>query len=635
MRSVGKQILQTKILPVLIVIVGLIGCFLSIWLTNPYTLVIPPIVVAAAILHLITRKRADFHLRKSFRAKPLLVLLFVLFILTLFFYYKSGQERTLLVHIFTLGLYVLILLLIRSDLPDILTFSTLIGVGIFHRAMISYASAIQMGIDSLFHIRVAQLIASEGTIAPLATSQYWYAPFYHILTAAGMQILDVSPRNTAFITIGISLLIAPSLLIYSITTFYWSREIALLSVFLFVISDFVIAWSVQPVTTTLGTVFFITVIYLFINIVNNNGKRYFLLIVLSSAALMWTHQFTFFITVLSVTVISIVHLTLSEDSVISFTRISTLLSSLLIFDWMVTSFGGPNGQYSFLQVLVGLRLLNQLSNSGARNAVLPNFENLVLSGADALTPEHILGFGLLIGLGILGGLTWTQKEEDESVIVAFSLGAVLATFLGFSFAGPLIGINFLLADRWFVFIYAIICIFAAVGVYRLVTSLSISSHSTFTIFLILCVLPIVIFMSFNYMGAMDDPVFDSPGAERFAMSNAERSTYTWAAQFHGDNIIIGDFLAATIIDRHYEAESDTYRYSSNGSNLHNSSDQIYIYRKYMASESNSYYIRHNSRTFRVHGPISRPAGKLIYDSGEAQLIAGNSESTQIDYIDYE
>ncbi|QFU82290.1 hypothetical protein [Natronorubrum aibiense] len=617
-----EKVIQTQLPAIGIFSIGLVGMIISTKITNPYTIVLSPAITLAAVVYFISSDRPELSISIRIPVRLVITCLFLLIAVSIVLFQDAGYTRTTAIHGSIIALYGVVLLLFLSDSSDIISLGGLCIVGILHRVQIYYSSAIQIGIDSLYHNRVAGEIASAGTLAPLAPSQYWFAPFYHILTATGSHILNLPIRATAFVISGVALVLVPTVLVYSITVRYWSSQVGLLAGFLYSISDYTISWSVMPVSTTLGTIFFTMTIYSFLQFTQTNSDRFLMLVISSVIALMFSHQISFFITFVTIFVFYISYLAITDYSPIRTSYVTLIVGCLIILDWLVTRFG-INSDLSFLQTLV-IRFVANIQNAGSRSAVLPDFENAVLGGSNALTIEHTIGVGLLTGLGILGGLTWLRANTRRSLMIAIPLGMALGTLFAFSFGGPIVGLNFLIPRRWFIFIYIILSIFAAVGVYAAISTVPrVFPEYIKTGLFIIGVLTVVVFMSFNFMGALDDPVFDAPGAERYAMTSAENHAYTSAIEYQGDRTIVGDNLAVRIIDRHYDDKAEIYTYYPDGGELNPNIDRIYIHRSYVTTDSNAYYMRYDSRTFGVHGPLPKPAGDVVYNNDEAKLITSN------------
>lgn len=620
-RSVG-DLLDTRLPAILILTIGIAGCLLALRFTNPYTVVLPPVIVAFGVI-------AFFHSPNSYRRLPqplpfriILIGYFLVVTSTVVLYRNAGYSRTLPIHVLTIVLYGIVILLLFSDASDRLTLGSLITVAILQRSMTYYAGAIQMGMDSVSHARAAGLVSKTGTRAPLSETKYWYAPWYHYLTAIGEQFLGTSIRLSALLLVGLMLAIVPPLLIYVLTTRYWDGRVGIIAALLFVTADYVVGWSVMPTPTTLGIVFFAISLYAMHNYVTTGDKWQFAVLGVGLGALMATHQVSLFITVIALSIYVVVSTVSTHRPHPRATVLASLLGSVLLLDWITTVYGGPGSDSPSFIGSVALQFLGRLQRAGARDTVRPVLENAAFTGADALTPMHTIGLGLLLGFGVLGGLTWLRHSDRAPLRVAVPLGIAVGVLFALTLAGPLVNLDLLIPRRWFAFIYVPVSIFAAVGIAAITSAPRRSVNPSVVIVLLLvCVLPIVIFMSFNFMGALDDPVFDAPESQRFAMSESEVAGYQAATEYQGDQTLVADFLAWTLIARYFGADSQMYLYDMNGEVM-NEGDRLYIQRPYVATESNSYNIRFEGRTIRVYGPLpSQPSGGTVYDNGNVTLVS--------------
>ncbi|OYR77216.1 hypothetical protein DJ84_22020 [Halorubrum ezzemoulense] len=590
-------------------------------LSNPYTLVLPPAILGSAAIAFFHTPTSYRQLPSTFPSRIFYTGFFLLFAATIFIYHLAGLTRTAGVHWATIGLFVLIILLLSSDAPPRAVLGLAVATGVLQRVMAYYAGSVQMGMDSVSHARIARLVSESGSIEPLSMSKYWYAPFYHILTSVGDQVLGVSIRLSTLLVVGILLAIVPALLIYSIVNKYWDEKFGVIGALFFLTGDYSIGWSVMTTPTSLGIIFFSIALFAVHQYIRTPSKWYFIVLLASLAALMETHQVSFFITVIGLSVYFLVGQLVQPQDRLTIITLPSLFGALLIIDWMTTVYGGPDGDSPSFIGSLALQFLGRLERAGYRTAVRPTLENATYSGADALTPFHTVGLALLIGFGVLGGLTWLRHEDRGGIETALPMGTVVAVLFGVAFAGPLVNIDLLIPRRWFAFIYIPVAIFAAAGITVITSAPPVSLDSKIAgILLVFCLIPVIIFMSFNFMGSLDDPVVDAPESQRFAMTDSENTGYQTAIDYQGDNVLVADFLAWTILERYYGTEAVMYAYYRNGS-IANGGDIMYVHRDYSQTNSNSYRILFEDTTSRVYGPLpSVPRGSTVYDNGNMTFI---------------
>lgn len=619
------KVYQSRLPAAAVVFLGGIGCVFAVFYPNAYTVMVPPALVASGAIAYHYDPETDRSLR-SFTvwipAKHVYTAYFTVVAVAVLLYHVNGYTRTFPVHLLTVLLYGLVILLLFTDASDWAALGMLLGVALLQRTMAYYAGAIQMGMDSLFHTRIAALISEAGSLEPLSFSKYWYAPVYHILTSVGQQVLGTSIRASSLVLVGFVLAMVPALLVYYFTGTYWDRTYGVVAALLFVTADYSVGWSVMTVPTSLGAVFFAIAIVSLHNYFLTGDKREFLVTALAITTLASTHQVSLFVTVVCLTTYIVAYQLLNEDVGGQLKMVVSFFAVIILLDWITTGYRGPRGESGFFLASVILQFLGRLEGARTRPEVT-DLGNAVPPGASALTPIHIVGLALLIGFGILGGLMWLRDQRRQPSRTAVPLGLAVAVMFGISFAGPVVDIDLFIPRRWFVFIYIPLAVFAAAGIAVVRSSIGPAIDSNVVVgALVVCLLPMVLFMSFNYMGSLDDPVLDAPESQRFAMSDTETAAYESAIEYDGKRLIVGDFLVHQTIQRYYGHQASRYVFDREGNEL-TTGETLYIYREYSKTASNSYVLEYQPgfRT-RVYGPLpATPPGSKVYANDEVAFFA--------------
>ncbi|MHB9285891.1 hypothetical protein ACKVMT_02490 [Halobacteriales archaeon Cl-PHB] len=626
----------TLILGIALVSVG--GLVLSRVMTNPYTVVLPPMALLGACFAalLVYHYRDPPYEMQPDRIPdlrvPLLTVGLGLAAATVFTFTTSGFHRTLPVHLLQFALYGVVGAAVFLVASTRLQLGLVLGASLLHRATVYYASALPLGLDVQFHNRVAEAIAATGTMAPLALSKYWYAPVYHLTTAVGYGLFGLPVRDAAFLTTTLFVTVAPVLGIYAILQHFWNARLAVVGAYLYLLSDYAVATSVLPGPTSVGLAVFVLLLPLAIRYVQDGGRENFVGIVGLVTLLVLTHQLTLFIAAVAA-MAYLLGLALWRGE---FDRreltLAGLLAGALVVQWSVTRYGGPAGDTASFLAVMWETLLRTLSSATVRSAALPpETTGLVVSGADAMTPIHVVGFGLLVCASIIGAIYWVTRTEGRVRECGIGLSAAVVVMTAVVFVGPLFGIELLIPRRWFRFLYVPLVILAVPGLAALVATLAdltlgrLTRRSALTLAIAFLVLlaPYLVVMGWNYPGAVDDPVFDdAPGAHRLATTEAEADLYAAVATHAGGSMVVADHVARQMIDRHYGQSAATYRTVYGSAGAVYEGPQLLVAREYATTTHTSYMVKYDGGWTRVFGavPYQETGSSVVYTNGQDRVL---------------
>ncbi|NHN49861.1 hypothetical protein G9464_20030 [Halostella sp. JP-L12] len=609
-------------------LLGLIGLGLAFFLPNAYTLTIPPLLLAGAVGSLAVRKH-EYDV--EWPALPNEAALFgylMLILATLVLYLTSGYARTLPVHVLTLTTYAVVVFLVFYLDSMALPLAMLLSTGIVHRALIYYSSAAPIGLDGLFHLRMAEEIAATGSMAPLvaAESKYWFSPLYHVQTAAASGVLGVTPRDAAFLTTAIFAVAVPTLVTYAVIAQLWTPRVGVLSGFVYIVADSAVAQSVHLTPTTLGIVLFSLLLLSAVKYLETGGTAYLVLFVLGLVGQVLNHQLSMFITFFSIGTFLVAATTWSGEFDSRSAVLIGLLSVSSVIQWFGTRMEGPGGETTFAEVIV-TNLYLMITSGGERGAVFPETGNFTLSGANSLTPIHIIGIAILFALGIVGAVYWLDRTElsDPSHRFAVGLGSLVAAMSFIVFGGPIFGLDLFLPTRWVGFMYVVLAMFGGLGVYVIASDLTVRTGHLLTagVVVLLLLTPYSAFMLWNYPGSLDGPVFDDAnGAQRLSTTDTERNMYVFADRNADETTVIADRVARQVIERYYEHPAAPYitDYGSE-EEVQYQGDVLIADRQYSHSNHASYQIRHQGSTATVFGPmpIEWERHSKVYSNGDDNL----------------
>lgn len=633
-QRVRKMIVSPRNLIFISLIVGIVGLATLFYHSSPYVKVLPPLVGIGALFAAFLHRRELRTRRLALSAESLFSLYMVVVALTFVTFSLSNYRRALPVHVLLLFLYLISLVSVFSEASQVTSLPLIVATAIIHRGLTYYSSAVQLGIDALFHNRMAGEIAVHGSLSPLAeaSSKYWYAPLYHVMTGISSQLLHVSTRDAAFVVVVVAAVLVPVLFIYNVLDHLWNTQIGLVGSYLYLTSDSAVASSVHVGTTTLGIVFFTLAVLLTIRYLETGRYAYlggFLLIFVSQ---LFSHQLSTTITVAGVVTYVLIH---------SFwtgrlgRRETTLLAPLLIgqlYQWSVTKYQGPGGEDTFFDVVTSSLGQQLFSNSGT--VAPPNLESATLSGTGSLSFVHFLGVGLLICFTVLGTIYWVSRRQGQAQRIGVCLSFVGVSMSCLVFGGGILGVDSLALNRWTPSIYIILAILAAPGVGVLLSTAASSvegkrKHLALLAVILLLAAPYTVLMTWNYPGALDGAPFDdSPGAQRLSSTPTEVALYSHVDNYGGESLVVGDRLADRVLQRHYGYPSTTFtaQYGSEESTIRNG--DLVVYRDYATTQHASYYLKYRTKAFVVYSPLPVDWNEhsVVYAAGSDRLVYYNDPS---------
>ncbi|PSP94115.1 hypothetical protein BRC91_07210 [Halobacteriales archaeon QS_4_62_28] len=624
-----------------VLLVGFAGMVLAYYIPNPYTKSYPPLLIGAGVVSMLLFKRRNqlettvpeaLSVVVSFRNVVVILYLLLIMIGTVLSVMSGAYLRPLSVHVILVLLSVLTVALIFALDSSSLALGAVILTGLFHRTLAYYASAIQIGRDTLFHNRVASDIATTGTLEPLALSKYWYAPIYHLFTAATKAGLDIPIRDAAFLTTTIPMTVVPTVAIFILVGRVWNSKTAVLGSFLYVTADHVISTAILPGPTSFGLALFL-VMLVGVDPYLDTDHRYPWLFVAGLLTLFFTHQISLFIAFVGIGAYISGRMLWNGTAGLREGLLLVLLSGGVLLQSTITRYNGPQGgDQSFFAVTLA-NLLDQLQFSGRRTAAsLPESTGVVVSGSDASSFLQVLGSGILLSLAVVGAIYWISGRQDRRQGSAVGFSAMTTFLCLFVFIPPVFGINFFLPSRWFPFLYVPLVVLGAPGLVVLVSLFTrqreFSGQSVtvqFIIALLVITAPYVALMTLNGQGAVDGPVLEeAPSASRQSTTAAEQATYEFVINRAGGTAVITDFQAKQTLERRYEQPTVIYRTRHRASGSVYESGRLYIYREYAETDHASYEIRYQSRNIRVFGslpPVESPRS-VIYTNGGDRIIYG-------------
>lgn len=634
-----------------------LGAFVALRLliVNAYTTLYPLALIVASLISIVALYRLEPGTVRSSElkipqvsAKVIFILYLLLTSVCIYLFHNAGFQRGTGVYLLTLSLYGLSIFAIFSLRNWIVPMLLVISTGIFHRATVYFTSPYTFGVDPHGHYNSAIDIALVGSLDPISTTKYYFAPFFHIHGAIGSLMLDTPVQDgVMFAVMIVPIVIVATLLVFSLLNHYWGWQIALLASLLFLSSGHAIGGMLSLGVTELSFLFFMLGVYSAVCYLLRGERRWLLTLLFVLGALTFTHQASTFITVLVVSGFALLFAVVTKKYARSIVLL-LILGITLVADWTTTTSGGAEGGTDFFTGLLGNALRSLLTQiqatseeTGARpEGALPPDPEITPTGMFAsMTEIHVLGGALLFGFGIIGILWWLYAVRGtEYQWMSFALGGSTALLLGLMMGGPLIGFSFFVPGRWFMYVYFLLSIFAAIGLVVTVKLISINVPHTniTTVFLIFAIcLAFIGVMGGNAYGSIDDPVFDSaPGAERLSFTDSEVRLAKHATIYSPDQAEVhSDMRYRAIFGRYVEGsvESPTVRIDYETGELQRVSNEngVYVAIRQEMTKETLYHIRYNDQWYSVAGPMPISKHSIahyhqIYQSGSSceQLTCG-------------
>jgi len=542
---------------------------------------------------------------------------------TLLFYYVAGWMMfCVLLQIFFVA---------DRELHAGVLLAQIVLVGLVFRLAAIYTTPGYVGIDVWTHVpKWADAILAANSLEPISAEKYYAAPLFHLLVVVGSQLLEVSIRESLFLTVGLAMPFTVAF-VYATTELFVDARWALFATAVFTFSADVVEWGIHLIPTSLGLVFFLGVVYSLTRILYlEYSARDYVLVVLFSLAVILTHQISTFIMLVFVGAGLVSRVLFSSGlltprsprGAIAGNRDTINLAGLLTFDlgfitfiWSLTPYRGAN----FLETMLSW-FLTALTSSAA-------FLNLAggsAGGGDdggAATRsliEQITAYldagGLLLALflAVLGGLYVLRRENTSHAAVTISTASIV--MLVFVFGFPLFGIRMFVPGRWIAFLTALLAIVGAIGLGYLSSDAPVRV-AVAVLLLFSLAYPLVVVPSGE--ATQDAPVFDGTQL-RYGYTEREL-----AAVDTVDEITAPEEGERLYTDHPYYTVFDRAREHPTGvGHLDNGTvtNRTFLYREYQFSGA-AYFEDRRGRPFQtaIRGETACAGRDVTYDNGDVRL----------------
>ena len=629
-----QKTFTVPVLAGLFVLVGVVGLVFSTIIRNPYTIIYPLVLLLSPLLYLAVRSQNEGEAVETPArvVKGFVILYAITFIVLVAAYYTANFYRSPAVFHLTFGLYVLTAVLIWLRPAPSFSLPVLCCTGLTNRLTAYYASALYVGNDYYIHYYWIEGIVSSGSLAPLTTDKYYYAPLYHIYTAIGDLLLAVPVSDAGALTTVVAVTVVPPVVIFALIRQYWDRQVAIMGAFLYMAGDYAIYRGAYAATTAFALVLFCILLFAIVRYQYTQRPKFMLLGLAGVGLISLSHQVTLFIAAVFVCTY-FGGRALYEGTVRRGAVLVPLICGLAVFaDFMTTRRLGPAGESTFLDSYLGVFIL-QLTTGGTssrQEATLPQDPSIAGVGAAGLDVMQIAGSGLLLILALAGTLYWLHTaDKPNRTLPVLQYGGSVGVMYALTLGAPIVGVSILLPSRWFSFIYLLLAILAAPFVAAFIRAgtqrLSRKHIHGAVVMVVLFSVPFVVLMGGNHVSAPDDPYFDSaPGAERFGVTQPEKALFDHTAEYNSEETpVITDRRAGLILRDHYRIEVE-YLEVVYGNPDSVAQPALVVERQYSHTDHAQYLLEHDGRVHDVSGPV--PITELdhedrstTYDNGEDEL----------------
>lgn len=639
-----ERIITPPVLIGVFLTIGAVGLLFSTIVTNPYTILYPLMLIVGPVLYLVIRE-LPLSQSTSIKAPKVLkgglILYIVLFTVLVAIYYSAGFYRTETVFHFTFVLYILTAILIWLRPTPIFGLTLLCVTGLINRLTAYYASALYVGNDYYTHYPWVAGIVKQGSLVPLYHDKYYYAPFYHLLTAISDIVMAVPVKDAGALTTVTVVTVIPVLVVFTIISYFWNSRVAIMGAFLYMASDYAIYFGHYAVTTSLGLVVFsVFLLSLFrYNMLrpttsNAQAKRLFSgLTIVFLAVLSATHQVSLFIAVVFVCSYLgarvLYELTLRRHVML----ISAFSGLVLFTDFMTTKRLGPASERTFIESYLGL-VISRFPTAGAtsrQTATLPQDQAISGVGAAGLDLVQVAGAAIFLCFAVAGVLYWLRStQSSRQVYTILGFGVSVTTMYGIALGFPAIAIGDLLPSRWFPFIYLLLAVFAAPAVVAVIRAGADHFGRNHLygpiVMLIIISLPFVVLMAGNHVGASDDPYLDdAPGAERFGVTESEKALFNHTAEYENERVLT-DRRAAIIFSQYYEIDVNVLKIEY-GEPETIPRPSLIVERAYIHTSQSQYQIEYEKQVHDISG--SFPVEGIVTTTKNEVYNNGNDELTYV------
>jgi hypothetical protein len=541
--------------------------FYTLKSANAYLLMIGIIFTFTSIVYLLFRKKlvcpAELNIQPGRHLNLVLNIIFVLLF--------TGSIYALHAYIFRPPVYFILISLCASVLAvEVLLYNPLkkyqLYILLFEICLVAFNLRAgiylnyrgMIGVDPwTLRLFVEEIINKGAVVESEFLGEYSTFVIMQIYSAIASLICGVSSKLGMFIAVTVPNIIC-SIFIFLIARKFFSEKIGLITMLIYGFCDFSIAYSIQICAWSFGIAIYVITLYLLFvdNKSINKYRSYFLF--LFFALLILTHPVPTVILLIPLIAILVSTKIWKSKDAVSPTLVLSYIVGTLAY-WIYNSYTiagewGSTTEACFFDSVVGPLYRSLITEA----SLLHRIESTELMTGGAGHPLfdsilNILGFSLLVLLGLVGGLILLSEKKRD--ILKLSLIPITLVLFAFPFGFGLFGIRNIMNYRWFVYGYVTLAILAVIGLTTIIGQRRSINKKIIIAFLIIFVLSF--FMTTSTQSNHDSPLYFKDGARRLAFTEQELSIKNELIRAYSGPITVdGRYYGALTRDEPYPDPKD-------------------------------------------------------------------------------
>ena len=399
----------------------------------------------------------------------------------------------------------------------------------------------------------------------------------HVQVAVMKIISNVSIRDASNFAIIIPFVLS-SIFVYLVARHLFGEQIGLFAMLLVNVSNFHIYWGSAPQTTSYGIILCYILLYILFNIYYlRPDTRWYSISVFLIITLIITHAVSSFIFVVIIFALffgSRVYNQVYKDEIKLLYGEVLLISAVALLQRCFTAINSKNSGKSFFDQIVSSLYFYITGEAG----FLDRPEATIIEVATTLPPfierfADTLGISLYIFFAIIRSLmTLSFRYRNQ---IKFSYILVLIILFGITFAFPVFGIMNLIPDRWFVFEYFFVSMFAALSIFKITNQFDRNILKISFLVSVFCIL--TFFMSTCTISNLDSPIWlkDSTVSTTYTVAEIQGAE---TMSHYSDNLFSDSRYGNSVLGIYLDIETTSLQSTSQ---IIDRKNEIFLWRNYI------------------------------------------------------
>ncbi|HII92055.1 MAG TPA: hypothetical protein HA262_07795 [Methanosarcina sp.] len=394
-------------------------------------------------------------------------------------------------------------------------------VGLLLYGGIYYEFADIYGVDTYLHNAEISIYIAAGHVvldAPQGTfNAYYYFPIFHILASVTSILTGLNVYNSIFSSVTFPYIFS-SVFVFLIGKKLVNSKVGLLAALMLVFGNYRITYGAAPIPMSLGSIFFVEILYLLLtNVSKPTYNKSIVIFLLAILAL--THTIAAFIMLVTIT------------SLYFWNKINSRLEGFNVTDSKI--FLNTVGMFGVMLLAYWMYAIADPGRSSATffDQIMSCFHHALTYDAEFATSvsekvspyvstsyfEYLLdhlGYILFLGTGIVGTYTWAGDKNGSKSSLSLTMIVLFAALYGFS----LMGMRTIIPSRWFIFAYVILALVSASGILRMATLIK-NKFNVVTVLMIIFLMSF--FMVTSTISNGDNPLYNKLSSQRLGHTKSE------------------------------------------------------------------------------------------------------------------